>query len=104
VRNLPIEKEEKDRCRAILRQIGTPTVFRINLPSGHASDCSLRELLCDMMTDWLYFVAHQRKPKDPFDFTFSTMKPLPPEHICGYFHPRRIKGMKQDDSRGACVR
>ena len=24
------------------------------------------------------------------DFTFSLMKPLPPEHICSHYHPRKI--------------
>lgn len=95
VTRLRIEDKDMDRMRAELRRIGTPTMFEINLPSEYASDPHLEEFIRGMITNWVYYIAHPQRVRDAFDFTFSIMKPLPPEHIYGHFHPRRIKGMKQ---------
>lgn len=89
VSGLPIGN--KDRYRAELRKIGTPTLFEINLPSEHASDSNLWELICDMLMNWVYYAVYPRRVNAPFDLTFSIEKPLPGEHIRRIHHPPRIK-------------
>lgn len=92
VTNLPIENSQ-EKYLPVLREIGKPTVLRIDLPNTteYVSDGNLWGLIRSMITNWTYNVAHSRTKINFLDFTFSLMKSLPPEHIHSDFQPRKIR-------------
>jgi len=91
VNNLPIKNSKEKYC-SVLRRIGKPTFFEINLPTTteYSKDNNLWELIRDMIMEWTYCLAHSRALSSPGDNTFELSEPLPPEHICSHYHPRKI--------------
>ncbi len=90
VAQLPIKNTKP--YRSVLRTIGKPTFIEINLPNTHeyVRDSSLRQLIYEMIRNWVYNIAHSKTECGWLDFTFSIYKPLPPEHICDHYHPTKI--------------
>ena len=87
----PIENIEK--YFSVLRGIGKPTIFEINLPNivENVRDNMMLELFQDMLTEWTSCVAHSRTEISKSEIGFSLRKPLPPEYICSHHHPPKIK-------------
>jgi hypothetical protein len=90
VSNLSIENIEK--YRSVLRKIGKPTLFEINLPNTvkYVSDNDIFNVIYRMITEWTSCLAHSRTQPCHFGRTFEFSEPLPPEHICSHYHPRKI--------------
>ena len=89
---LPIEDEDIERFRSELRKIGKPTLIEINLPNTteYVSDGKILELYGDMLTGWLYNIAHLRTESNRLDFTFELDETLPSKYIHSHYHPKRI--------------
>jgi len=88
---LPIENTQK--YLSVLRKIGKPTFFEINLPNTtefRVTDCCLLELIHEMIAEWVRKACHLEAESCFLDFTFSLHQPLPPEHICSHYHPGKI--------------
>lgn len=88
--NLPRDSEP---YLSVLRKIGKPTVFEINLPNTRdycVTDGNVQWLIHDMISEWVYRTCHPGTESGPLDFTVSLRRPLPPEHICSHYHPSRI--------------
>ncbi|HUX01268.1 MAG TPA: hypothetical protein VMY35_09865 [Phycisphaerae bacterium] len=88
---LPIKNSEQ--YLAVLRKIGKPTFYEINLPNTQecfVSDNNIFELLHDMLTEWTHKTCHPEAESRSLDFTVSFLGPLPPEYICSHYHPKKI--------------
>jgi hypothetical protein len=90
VHNLPIENI--DKYKSVLRKIGRPTFIEINLPNttDYFDDGDITNVIDRMITEWTSCLAHSRMEPNLFGFTVELSKPLPPEHICSHYHPRKI--------------
>lgn len=97
VNNLPV-KNSKEEYFSVLRRIGKPTFFEINLPTTteYSKDNNLWELIRDMIMEWTYCLAHSRAQSGHGDNTFELSEPLLPKYICGHYHPTRIPDPKKE--------
>ena len=93
VTQLPIENSQ-EKYFPVLRKIGKPTIFKINLPNTteYVSDYRILEVIESMITEWVYCLAHLKTenhiyPNDGLSF----LKPILPEHICSDYSPKKIK-------------
>jgi len=74
--------------RQVLKQRGTPTLFRLQLPFEFIGERDLAE--------FVQLVYHAipsvriRKRVDQVDFTFRLRTPLPPACVISHVHPRRM--------------
>lgn len=80
--------ESTKKYDSVLRKIGKPTVFEINLPNTteYVSDDKIWRLYSRMLTEWLYNIAHSRTESNLLDSTFSLNEPLPPEYIHKHYN------------------
>ena len=90
VSQLPIKNIEPYRSE--LRKIGKPTFFGINLlnTTEYISDGIIWILISEMLTRWIYCMAHSSTQSHYFDCTVSLTKPLLAEYIYSHYHPTKI--------------
>jgi len=75
--------------RQVLKRFGTPTIFRLSLPTSQVSESDMIEL-CELLHDCIRDVRAGKKPPVE-DFTFLIQAPLSPKFILGHEHPTIIK-------------
>jgi hypothetical protein len=92
VANLPVENS-KEKYYPVLRGIGKPTIFEIDLPNiiENVRDNVMFELFQDMLTEWTSCVAHSRTEISNSEICISLRKAIQPEHIHSHYHPPKIK-------------
>lgn len=90
IANLPIENTKK--YESVLRNIGKPTVFEINLPnkSEYISSNILKELIYYMIPNWVYNIAHSKTDMGILRLDIAIDEPLSPKYICSHYPPTKI--------------
>lgn len=81
-----------DYYRSILRSVGRPTMFCINLPNTkrYVPDFYIEELLKNVFSSWMYNTANSVTDNYKLSFTIKIKENLSPSKIHSHYFPEQI--------------
>lgn len=74
-------------AKSELEKMGTPSVFKVNMPVGQLSSGELMELARRALPAWAFAIAHDKNEAGIGDFSIEIEHGLPPQFIAGHYHP-----------------
>jgi hypothetical protein len=79
-----------ERGRAVLRNIGAPTLIEISLPFSVTHSDDRRGVAKEMLMEWTRVACNGRDWVAPISHSFWLIKDVPPSNIVGHSHPAVI--------------
>lgn len=76
--------------RALLRNIGVPTLLKVMFPLILASPRDRKQLARNLLHEWTRLSAIRLQESRPVDFSFAVRQRIPAEMIVGHSHPSTI--------------
>ena len=84
---LAVAMDGNDKLMEYLGSLGTPTVFRLNVPTNLIRDEDLQHLPRYIYGNWAFNIANEKSETWLIDFTLSQTVALEPEVLVDHYHP-----------------